>query len=260
MRRPALTWTRVILIATLVPFLATLVAATSVDFSRGPFAGGFTLDWLAEGWRLLGPSMLRSVTVGLIVLVANLLIGGSLAWWVARTDTVLARAATLLATVPLAIPGIAISIALIGTYASLRPSGVLLVAGHILFTLPFTLAALVPVLGSSRLLEAEQVARSLGAGPLRTLSTITVPWAGVAIAQASGMAFALSLGEFNVSFFVNPPATPMAPFALFDAYQTRRLEIASAETILFSVSAAIVIALIAWARNATNRKKAHHGR
>lgn len=250
------TWTWILLVITIVPFLAILVAATSVDFSRGPFGGGFTLDWLAAGWALLGPSMLRSTGVGLVVLVANLVLGGTLAWWVSRSSSPLAGLAVQLAKVPLAVPGIAISIALIGTFAVLRPSGILLIAGHILFTLPFTLAALVPVLGSKPLLEAEQVARSLGASPARVIRTVTIPSAAVAISQASGMAFALSLGEFNVSFFINPPATPMAPFALFDAYQTRRLEIASAETILFTLCAALVIALIAWSRTAPHRKKA----
>ncbi|KAB1662568.1 ABC transporter permease subunit [Pseudoclavibacter chungangensis] len=249
-------WTWIVLGIVLLPFLATLVAATSVDFSKGAYGGGITLDWLAAAWVLLAPSIMRSVLVGIIVLLANLVLGGTLAWWVSRTTSPFARIAVYLANVPLAVPGIAISIALIGTFAALRPSGLLLVAGHILFTLPFTIAALVPVLGSRELLETEQVARSLGASPFRTLWSVTIPAAAVAIIQASGMAFALSFGEFNVSFFVNPPATPMAPFALFDAYQTRRLELASAETIIFILCAALVIGLITWSRTIGSSRRA----
>lgn len=244
------------LAALLIPVLVTLIAATSVDFSRGPLGGGFTLDWFAAGWTLLGPSVIRSCLVGLIVVAANLILGGTLAWWVARTATPTARLVVYLANIPLAIPGIAISIALIGTYASLRPSGALLVLGHILFTLPFSIAALVPVFASATLITNEQVAHSLGASPIRVLGTITIPTAKVAIVQACCMAFALSLGEFNVSFFINPPATPMAPFALFDAYQTRRLELAAAETIIFIFIAVLVISIFACSR--TVRRKERH--
>ncbi|MEU2973970.1 hypothetical protein ABZ634_19395, partial [Nocardiopsis alba] len=39
----------------LIPILATLVAATSVDFSQGPWGGGVTLDWFAYAWPPLAP-------------------------------------------------------------------------------------------------------------------------------------------------------------------------------------------------------------
>lgn len=238
------TWLWCMLGVVLVPVLATAVVATSVSFTSGPYTGGFTLDWMALGFELLAPTLAYSTAVGVLVAVANLLIGGPLAWWTSRSRSRAARAITSLSTVPLAVPGIAISVALIGTYAELRPSGALLVIGHIVFTLPFTLAALVPVLASDRLVECEQVAETLGASAARRIASITVPWCLVAITQAAAMSFALSYGEFNVSFFVNAPESPTAPFALFDAYQTRRLELASAMSVWFIASLVPVFALL----------------
>lgn len=237
-------WLWVMLAIVGIPILATLVVATSVSFSAGPYSGGFTLDWLALGFELLAPTLAHSAAVGATVAVLNLVIGGPLAWWVARSRSRFARVVSSLATIPLAVPGIAISVALIGTYAELRPSGMLLLAGHLIFTLPFTLAALIPVLASPLLIESEQVAVSLGASGPRTIATVTVPWCLVAILQAAAMAYALSFGEFNISFFVNAPASPTAPFALFDAYQTRRLELASAMSIWFIVALLPVFAII----------------
>lgn len=248
-------WTWLITIMIVVPAVATVVAATSVDFSQGPYGGGVTLDWLGAAWTLLGPNVVRSIIVGIVVAIANLILGGTLAYWAARTGSPLARAVVTLASIPLAIPGIAISVALIGAYSGLRPSGLLLICGHILFTLPFTLATLIPVIGDDELVESEQVAGSLGASEPRILATVTIPSITMPLAQAASMAYALSFGEFNVSFFVNPPATPMAPFALFDAYQTRRLEIASAETVLFILCAAPVVVMITWLRARTHRRK-----
>ncbi|MCT1432770.1 ABC transporter permease [Dietzia maris] len=240
-------WLWLMLAVVLVPMIATLVVATSVSFTSGPYTGGVTLDWMVLGFELLSPTLLRSALVGVAVAGINLAVGGPLAWWSSRSRSRAARAVGYLATVPLAVPGIAISVALIGAYAELRPSGALLLIGHVVFTLPFTLAALVPVLASDRLLECEQVAETLGASRARQVLTITIPWCLVAIVQAAAMSYALSYGEFNISFFVNAPASPTAPFALFDAYQTRRLELASAMSMWFIVSLlpafAVLIAL-----------------
>ncbi|MFE0266420.1 ABC transporter permease [Nocardiopsis alba] len=238
----------------LIPILATLVAATSVDFSRGPWGGGVTLDWFAYAWPPLAPVIGRSLAVAAIVVALNLLLGGPLAWWVARHPSPLTRLTGYLVNVPLAVPGIALSVALVGTYPMLRPSGLLLVMGHLVFTLPFTLAALTPALADTELRTNESVARSLGAGPLRVLRTITVPACLVAVTQAVTMVFALSFGEFNVSFFINPPATSTAPFALFDSYSTQRLESASAQSAIFIAFVVPVLTAVVLARRRAPRR------
>ena len=238
----------------LLPILATLVAATSVDFSQGPWGGGVTLEWFAYAWPPLVPVIGRSLTVAAIVVVLNLLLGGPLAWWVARHPSPLTRLTGHLVNVPLAVPGIALSVALVGTYPMLRPSGLLLVMGHLVFTLPFTLAALTPALADTELRTNESVARSLGAGPLRVLRTITVPACLVAVTQAVTMVFALSFGEFNVSFFINPPATSTAPFALFDSYSTQRLESASAQSAIFIAFVVPVLTAVVLARRRATRR------
>ncbi|MYR35674.1 ABC transporter permease subunit [Nocardiopsis alba] len=238
----------------LIPILATLVAATSVDFSQGPWGGGVTLDWFAYAWPPLAPVIGRSLAVAAIVVALNLLLGGPLAWWVARHPSPLTRLTGYLVNVPLAVPGIALSVALVGTYPMLRPSGLLLVMGHLVFTLPFTLAALTPALADTELRTNESVARSLGAGPLRVLRTITVPACLVAVTQAVTMVFALSFGEFNVSFFINPPATSTAPFALFDSYSTQRLESASAQSAIFIAFVVPVLTAVILARRRAPRR------
>ncbi|MET9795549.1 ABC transporter permease [Nocardiopsis alba] len=238
----------------LIPILATLVAATSVDFSQGPWGGGVTLDRFAYAWPPLAPVIGRSLAVAAIVVALNLLLGGPLAWWVARHPSPLTRLTGHLVNVPLAVPGIALSVALVGTYPMLRPSGLLLVMGHLVFTLPFTLAALTPALADTELRTNESVARSLGAGPLRVLRTITVPACLVAATQAVTMVFALSFGEFNVSFFINPPATSTAPFALFDSYSTQRLESASAQSAIFIAFVVPVLTAVVLARRRAPRR------
>ncbi|GAA1450631.1 ABC transporter permease [Nesterenkonia lacusekhoensis] len=239
----------------LFPVLLSFAAATSVNSAQGLWGDGFTGEWLATAWEQIRPTLGRSAVVAAAVVAANLVIGGPLAMWIARSGSGLRHAVSFLATLPLAVPGIALSIGLITVYPELRPSGLLLFAGHVLLTLPFTLAALVPIFADRELRACEDVALSLGSSSARVLATVTVPVSAAALAQAVITTFALSFGEFNISFFINPPATPMVPFALFDAYSTQRLELASAKTMLFILCIVpVLLAVMLFQRSSRSQK------
>ncbi len=137
----------VVLAATLIPVAGTLVAATSVDFSQGPYGGGATTRWLREGWTALAPTLWTSVKVAVLVLVLDVVLILPLVWWFTRAAGRVSRSVMRVVNVPLAVPGIALGLALISSYPDLRREGILLVAGHVLFTMPFVVAALVPVVG-----------------------------------------------------------------------------------------------------------------
>ena len=47
------------------------------------------------------------------------------------------------------------------------------------------------------------------------------------------MVITLSLGEFNVSFFLFTPTAQPMPVFLFDSYLTGRIEQAAAQTVIF---------------------------
>lgn len=239
----------------LTPIVATAVAATSVDFSRGPWGSGVTADWLAAAAIALAPVLGRSLVIAFLVVAVDLVLAVVLSWWLARHPSWLTHLVGYALNVPMAVPGIALSVALVSAYPALRPSGALLVAAHIVFTLPFAVAALKPVLAAPALRGDEEVAATLGASPTRIAATVTAPALALAAAQSASMIFALSFGEFNLSFFVNPPATPTVPFALFDAYSTQRLEYASAQTTIFIAVIAPILALIALARRASTRSR-----
>ncbi len=222
-----------VLAFTLVPVVGTVVAATSVDFSRGPYGGGATLQWLGQAWTDLAPELWTSVKIAAVVLLLDVIVILPLVWWFGRSGSRVAAATQRVVNVPLAVPGIALGLALVSSYPVWRRDGYLLIAGHVLFTMPFVVAALLPVVADPAVVELERVAATLGSNAPTRLLTITLPSLAPAVVSALMMAFALSLGEFNVSFFVVPPSNQTAPFSLFDAYATQRLEVASAQTLLF---------------------------
>lgn len=232
-------------VITLVPIPLVVTVAVSESWRRGPGAG-LTARWLTEAWERIAPNIGLSLRVALLVLVVDLVVGFPAAWLIARHRFPGRGLLQAVSTVPIAVPGIAIGLGLILAYPTLRPSGALLIGGHVLYTLPFLLGALVPALGDRNLRLQETVAASLGAGAVRRLLTVTIPATRMALLAATLMILTLSFGEFNVSFFLFTPLQQPVPVVLYDAYLTGRIEAAAAATVLFLVM--VVPAVVALER------------
>ena len=224
-------WATALVCAAPLPLL--LAVATTRQWRDGFWAEGFTLRWLLEGWERIAPHALISLRLALLVLLANVIIGFPSAWTLARRRFAGRRALLSLSGLPLAVPGIAVALGLILAYPFARGGGTLLLAGHVLYTLPFFIAALTPVLGTASLLEREAVAQSLGASAVQRFVWLVLPTVRQALLAAAIMVVTLSIGEFNVSFFLFTPTEKTIPVELYDAYITGRLELAAGMTVWF---------------------------
>ncbi len=234
-------WSTVVLV--LAPLPVLLVVAASANWQRG-LAFGFTDRWLIEAWERAAPFALFSLQLGLVVLAIDFVIGLPAAWLLARRAFLGRQFLTSLTMLPVAVPGIAIGLGLILAYPTLKADGWLLIAGHVLYTLPFVIGSLTPVIGDASLREQEVVAQTLGANALQRLLFVTLPKLQRTLTATAVMVFTLSMGEFNVSFFLFTPAQKPLPVELYSAYITGRLEVAAATTVwflLFVIPAAILI-------------------
>jgi putative spermidine/putrescine transport system permease protein len=235
----------VAVIVCLVPIGLVVVVATTKQWRTGVYSGGFTFDWLVQGFDKVWVNFAYSLQIAVIVLILNIAIGFPASWLFARRQFPGRRIAMAITQTPLAVPGIALAIGLLMAYgAGWKSTGLLLVAGHVLYTLPFFIAAMVPVLGGRRLQELEQVALTLGAGTARRFLTVTVPQVKIALLAAVILVVTLSLGEFNVSFFLFSPTDPPLPMELNSSHKQDGIEIASAVTVwflAFVVPAAVVL-------------------
>lgn len=219
-------------IITLLPLPIVLAVALSKSWINGIF-GGVTVEWFARAWARMDQSVFISLQITVIVLIIDLVLTLPAAWFITRYRFPGRRLLHSLSTLPIAVPGIAIGLALILTFPELRPTGWLLVAGHVLYTLPFLLGALIPAMSDPRLREQEIVAATLGMGPVRSFFAVTIPAVRRALLGGIIMVTTLSLGEFNVSFFLFTPTAQPMPVFLFDSYLTGRIELAAAQTAIF---------------------------
>jgi thiamine transport system permease protein len=96
----------------------------------------------------------------------------------------------------------------------LRGSPWLVPLAQALVALPLVVRILVPVLGSVDVRQREAAA-SLGADPLRVLASVDLPAAWRALLAATGLAFAVSLGEFGATSFLARPGSPTLPVLVY---------------------------------------------
>ncbi|WP_157171866.1 ABC transporter permease [Nocardia higoensis] len=206
------------LVLSVLPIVITAVVAVTRYWNNGPFSGGLTTQWMGDALTSFLPALSASAQVAAFTLLIGLPLGLPLAFLFARGGLPGAAVIRWMTSLPLAVPGIAVGLALGAMYPQLQRSGWLLILGHVVVTMPFLVAALAPVLRDPELRQLEQTAATLGAGAIRRLATVTVPHVRPALIAAALMVLALSFGEFNLTYFIVNPAQQTLPVVLFGAF------------------------------------------
>jgi putative spermidine/putrescine transport system permease protein len=220
-----------------VPVILSLMAGVTVNYFRG-ISSGVTLQWVMQVWDLYAGEIFLSFVIAVATLIVTLVIGVPAAYALHVRGGRLSRVIEEIITLPLAIPGLAIALALLLTYGGFgdfRRSWLFILAGHVVFTMPFMVRSVMAVFGSIDVKTLDEGAASLGASPWRRFCNVIVPNAMPGIVAGSLMVVTLSLGEFNLTWMLHTPLTKTLPVGLADAYASMRLEVASAYTLIFFV-------------------------
>lgn len=243
----------------ILPVLMSIIAGLTENFFIG-FKSGLTLRWIGVVWELYAPTIFRSMYIALATLAVTLVLGVPSAYVLAKRPGLVTRMIEEFLVLPVAIPGLAIALALILTYGGFRDfrtSWLFILVGHVLYTLPFMVRSVLAVLSSFDFRILEESAASLGAGFWRRFFGIVVPNTRLGIVAGSLTVVTLSIGEFNLTWMLHTPETMTLPVGLADSYASMRLEIGSAYTVVFFVM--IIPLLIALQRYGTQPiKKARH--
>jgi putative spermidine/putrescine transport system permease protein len=221
----------------IVPIVLSVLAGVTENFFQG-VESGLTLRWVAEVWRLYAETIFLSLLIAVTCLLCNLLIGVPAAYVLARKPGRTARIIEETLVLPIAIPGLAIALALIVTYGGIREfrlSWLFILVGHVLYTLPFMIRSVLAVLSSFDFRTLEEGAASLGATFWHRFRTIILPNCRAGIVAGSLMVVTLSIGEFNLTWMLHTPLTKTLPVGLADSYASMRLEIGSAYTLVFLI-------------------------
>lgn len=247
-RAAALAVFGVVVLVVFVAPLATVMAAGFAGSWNGPLpsdVGVTQYDRALTGENLasLAVSLQTAFVAGGVALVL-----GTWAALAAReAPRWLARVTDAVFHLPIAVPSVALGLGLLIAFNE-RP---LLLGGtrwivmiaHAVLVLAFAFSAVSAAL--DRVDPAyRQVAESLGAGPLRVLTRVTLPLLLPAIGAAAGLSVALSMGELGATVMVYPATwktLPVTIFALTD--RGRALPAAACTTLLLVVTLTALVAL-----------------
>jgi len=194
-----------------------------------------------------------SLECSLGALALALVTGVPLAWLLARRDFPGKSAVRALVTVPLVLPPVVGGVALLFAFGrrGILPLHIAFttwgaVAAEAFVAMPFLVLA---VEGALRSLDEryEDVASTLGAGPLSTFRRVTLPLVGPGLAAGAALAWARALGEFGatITFAGNLPGTTQTlPLHIYVQLQSGHPEAAIAASVLMlAVSILVLVAL-----------------
>ena len=218
-----------------IPVVMSMTAGVTVNYFTG-IKSGLTFRWITEVWALYSQTIFLSLGLSIACLAVDLALGIPLAYVLAKKSGRIARIIEEFLVLPIAIPGLAIALALIITYGGFRDfrsSWVFILVGHVLYTLPFMVRSVLAVLSSIDFRTLEEGAASLGAGFWQRFFTVILPNIRSGILAGSLMVITLSIGEFNLTWMLHTPITKTLPVGLADAYASMRLEVGSAYTLIF---------------------------
>jgi putative spermidine/putrescine transport system permease protein len=220
-----------------VPAILSMVAGVTENYFRG-IQSGVTLRWVAQVWELYAGTIGLSFLIAFATLAVTLLAGVPAAYALYVRGGRFARVIEEVITLPLAIPGLAIALALLLTYggfSEFRRSWLFILVGHVVFTMPFMVRSVMAIFATLDIKTLDEGAASLGATPWRRFREVIVPNAVPGILAGSLMVVTLSLGEFNLTWMLHTPLTKTLPIGLADSYASMRLEVASAYTLIFFI-------------------------
>lgn len=222
-----------VLILMYLPILVVVLFSFNGDTSRNAAItfSGFSLQWyegLFSPEKGYSDALMTSLRIALLSVTVSSVLGTLGAVGIARKKlktNLLTRAgnATLslfeqLTMLPIMIPEIILGIAFLALFSALRlPFGELtLVLSHISFCVPYIFITV-----KSRLSTLDpalnEAARDLGAGPALAFMTVTLPLIAPAVISGSLLAFAMSIDDFVISFFVNGAQTTTLPLKVYSS-------------------------------------------
>jgi putative spermidine/putrescine transport system permease protein len=221
----------------MVPAGLSITAGVTVNYFRG-IQSGVTLQWVVQVWDLYAGTILLSFVIALATLAVTLVAGVPAAYALYVRGGRFSRLVEEIITLPLAVPGLAIALALLLTYggfSDFRRSWLFILTGHVIFTMPFMVRSVMAVFATIDIRTLDEGGASLGASPWRRFRDVIAPNAVPGILAGSLMVVTLSLGEFNLTWMLHTPLTKTLPIGLADSYASMRLEVASAYTLIFFV-------------------------
>ncbi len=239
------------LVSVFLPYAALLMVSLTRAWGQGMSWENLSLYWY--WWAIFGNSETHTAIVNSLVystLGATLCValGTLVAYIVERRLMVGASLLGAVATVPIVIPGIVLSVGFFAAYTraplNLYGTPLLLIAAFAATFLPIAYShggSILKGIGP----ELERAARSLGAGEARTFLSVTLPLMGGGLVSGWFLVFIPIIRELSVAVFLITPKTNVMTTLIYNAKDGGNYEAVCAMSVLLLL---ITLFLVAVAR------------
>ncbi|MFT3867944.1 MAG: ABC transporter permease [Nibricoccus sp.] len=213
---------------------------------------GFTLKWYAELWnntRLIA-ALRASLVVAVISTTLAVIVGTASAWLLYRYQYKGTRAIGTLAYIPMVVPEIIMGISLLVFFKTVNfdLGYTTVIIAHTTFCFPFVMAAVQARLAGLDP-SMEEAALDLGATPLKAFWHVIVPYLMPGIVSGALMAFALSMDELIVTYFVKSSASSTLPIVIYGMAKVGLNPMINALSTLFIVATIILLIASEWVKH-----------
>jgi spermidine/putrescine transport system permease protein len=224
---------------------------------------GFTLEYWRTVFSIdeLNEAFFTSIRLAVFSTAISTVIGTLVAIALVRHKFFGRRVANLLIVIPMATPEVVIGASLLSMfiYYSFALGFTSLLLAHVMFSISF-----VVVVVRSRLIgfdrSLEEAAADLGATPLTTFRTVTLPLLAPGVIAAALLAFALSIDDFVISNF-NSGTTVTFPLYVYGvSLRGIPVQVNALATLLFFVTVIAIVLVLAQQRRAERMAAAVPGR
>lgn len=206
---------------------------------------GLSLRWFAAAveYRPFTDALATSLIIAVVATLAALLLGVPATLALQRGAVPGRTVVENLFMTPIIVPELVLGLALfqqlmVGLHITAMGT---LIVGHTVLLLPYT----VRVVGASLALadpKLEEAARGLGAGPVRTFFTVTLPVMRPGIISATILAFITSLNNVPLSLLLTGPGVATLPVEMLNYVQSSfDPVVAAVSVILLALSVGVAL-------------------
>lgn len=252
----------VMLVMLYLPVAVVVLYSFNANTSRFTFAfTGFSTQYyqgLLHDTKGLVSALMTSLELAAYSCGLSLVIGTLGALGLAGAQMRGKGAVETLSLLPVMIPEIILGFALMAvfTFAGVKNDMVKLVIAHVTFCVPYIyLVVKARLTGMDPSLN--EAARDLGAGPVRAFFSVTLPLILPGVLSGTLLAFAMSLDDFVISFFVYGAGEGTLPLKI---YSSVKVGVSPRVNALCSLMIAVVFLAVATQRYVQAVRKAREKR
>jgi spermidine/putrescine transport system permease protein len=211
-------WTLLVYLFMFLPVaVVVLLSFNASQFGSFPMTG-FSFRWFVE--LAQNEAILRafrtSIILGALTAVISTTLGVLASLALVRYRVPGGNLITTVLIAPILVPEVVLAVALLLflNFLEVGKSFGLLLAGHVIFTLPFVILVVQARLVGIRR-DVEEAAMSLGASPIQTFFSVTLPLLLPAVLAGGLFAFTISFDDITGTLFWKPGGVETVPTQIF---------------------------------------------